>query len=432
MRAKAVVLGLTAVLVLGTSLHAWSANAPKVGDICKKIGHTKTYKEKKFTCIKLGKKLVWTKGVAVNSAKEQATPATNKSPSPSPSPEPKVIPSPIGSPSPVSTPGPSVIPTSSPTPSPTVTPKTFEDLYENRKGISYAAWTRSSEIISVSKAKVGTLEIHTGPNTKPYFDDYLTAVSLVSRLFPNRLEPSKTLIIRYNFKDLEWAEKLTKEKLTAEEYSQLQSAEENRLVGSNCDTKTQDCRGAKQQTTPTSRVSVILQGIENALDVYDPTAEVRSRSGMLEAHEYFHALQRIPIMDKTRVWPHAWFREGSANWVQNIVINNKDFDKYREYIRQTCSPICLRLSEAQIIEFFETSNENYTAPKFDRWLNYSLSSHVIEALVALKGPDTLIDFYEQMGKKLTFDQAFMATYGVEWSYALPILAKTVYANLNGL
>jgi hypothetical protein len=51
-------------------------------------------------------------------------------------------------------------------------------------------------------------------------------------------------------------------------------------------------------------------------------------------------------------------------------------------------------------------------------------------LVALKGPDTLIDIYEQMGKRLSFDQAFKNTYGVEWSYALPILAKTIHANLN--
>ena len=417
--------GLVAVTVFGSISTSWSVNPPKAGSLCKKVGKTQTFKGKTFTCVKSGKKVVW-RLEATKSAAPAPTPALTSTPSPTTIP----TPTPTITPSPQSTPTPSLSPTPSPSPTPIVTPKSFADLYENRKGISFAAWRKSSDIMATSKPKVGALEIHTGPNTKPYFDDYLTAVSLVSRLFPNRLEPSKTLIIRYNFKDLEWAEKLTKEKLTAEEYSQLQSAEENRLVGSNCDTKTQDCRGAKQQTAPTSRVSVILQGIENALDVYDPTAEVRSRSGMLEAHEYFHALQRIPIMDKTRVWPHAWFREGSANWVQNIAINNKDFDKYREYIRQTCSPICLRLSEAQIIEFFETSNENYTAPKFDRWLNYSLSSHVIEALVALKGPDTLIDLYEQMGKKLTFDQAFMATYGVEWSYALPILAKTVYANLN--
>jgi hypothetical protein len=82
------------------------------------------------------------------------------------------------------------------------------------------------------------------------------------------------------------------------------------------------------------------------------------------------------------------------------------------------------------VEFLEQSKENYTPPKFDQFLNYSLSSRFIEALVALKGPDTLIGMYEEMGKKLSFDQAFKNVYGVDWSYAIPILAKTVYTNLK--
>jgi hypothetical protein len=135
-------------------------------------------------------------------------------------------------------------------------------------------------------------------------------------------------------------------------------------------------------------------------------------------------------MGKTSVWPHAWFREGSAEWVQNIAVNFNDYKTYRDFLAINCENNCSRLSEGDIVEFFESSKENYTPPKFDQFLNYNLSSLFIEALVALKGPDTLIDIYEQMGKQLTFEQAFKATYGVEWSYALPILAKTIYANLE--
>jgi len=314
---------------------------------------------------------------------------------------------------------------------PIPTPTSFENLYENRYGVSLSAWEKSSEIIKANKAKFGTLEIYTGPNTKPYFDDYPSAVGLVSRLFPSRGEPSKTIIIRFNYKDLAWAEATTRAKLNGEDYEQIQRNENNQFVTGNCDVATSDCRGARQQTGP-SGTSVIMQGVENQLQANDPTAQARFYTGMLEAHEYFHALQRIPIMGKSNVWPHAWFREGGAEWVQNVTANYNNYAKYREYLRQDCSPSCMNLSEADIREFFEKSNQESAGPKFDRWLNYSLASHAIEALVAIKGPDTLIEMYAQMSTRISFDQAFKNTYGVDWNYAIPILAKTIYANLRGL
>jgi len=427
MRREWLATGLAVVTVFGSISPSWSVNPPKAGYLCKKVGKIQTFKGKTFTCVKSGKKVIW-RLEATKSAAPAPAPVLTGSPSPTPIPTPTITPTPTPTLAP--TPSPSPTPASSPTP--LVTPKSFADLYENRKGVSFAAWKKSSDIMARSKPKVGALEIHTGPNTTPFFDDYLSAVSLVSRLFPGRLEPSKNLIIRYNYQDLAWAEKLTKEKLTPDDYANLQRNEQNQLVGSNCDAATRNCRGSKKQTETSTGLAIILQGVEKSLNPFDSTANSRFKTGMLEAHEYFHALQRIPIMGKTQIWPHAWFREGSAEWVQNMAINYNDFQKYNEFLRLDCTPICLRLTESQIIEFFETSKENYTPPKFDRWLNYSLSGHVIEALVAIKGPDTLLELYEQMGKKLSFEQAFKETYGVEWSYALPILAKTVYANLNGL
>jgi hypothetical protein len=177
--------------------------------------------------------------------------------------------------------------------------------------------------------------------------------------------------------------------------------------------------------------SVIFQGVQNSDNPNDATGKIRFYSGMLEAHEYFHALQRIPIMGKSQVWPHAWFREGSAEWVQNVAIHYQDFNSYKEYLRLDCAYECQKRSETDIVEFLQTAKENYLPPKFPQWLNYSLGAYIIEALVALKGPDTLIEMYAQMGNRITFDQAFKNTYGSEWDTAIPILAKAVYANLKG-
>jgi hypothetical protein len=235
-------------------------------------------------------------------------------------------------------------------------------------------------------------------------------------------------VIRYKYVDLEWAETTLRSKLTAEEFTQLNRNEGGKAIAGRCEVSSRNCRGAMQQTTMAG-LSLIIQGVPNEVDKSDPTSKLLFGSGMLEAHEYFHSLQRIPIMG-AEVWPHAWFREGSAEWVQNMAVNYNDYKTYQEFLAIDCAGRCARLSEADIVEFLEKSKENYTPPNLDPGLNYNLSSRFIEALVALKGPDTLINIYEQMGKQLTFEQAFKNTYGVEWSYALPILAKTIYANLK--
>ena len=383
-----IIIKICALAIAGSLLTSTSASAVvKQGSTCKKVGITSTVNGMKFTCIKSGKKLLWSKGVAVKKA----------------------------------------APT--PTAQPVVLPTSFEDLYVNRKGISLAAWQKSSEIIKSTKSKAGTLEVFTGPNTTPNFDDYPTPVNLVSRLFPSRGEPTRTIVIRFKYVDIEWADLTLKSKISAEDLSRLNNNEGGRAITGRCESATKNCNGAMQQTTA-SGVSLIIQGVPNEENKNDPTGKARFYSGMLEAHEYFHALQRIPIMGKTDVWPHAWFREGSAEWVQNMAVNYDNFNSYKLFLSSDCGYSCLRMTEPNILEFLQKSNENFTPPGYDQYLNYSLASRLIEALVAIKGPDTLIDLYEQMGTRLSFDQAFKNTYGVEWSYALPILAKTIHANLN--
>ena len=108
------VIGL--VVLFSISLFpAHSATPPKAGSVCSKQGLTKTYQGKKYTCIKSGKKLVWSKGVII------------KSPSPTPTPTP--------SPSPTPTPTPTSTPTPTPTPSPYPTPSSTKasDVRQKQK-----------------------------------------------------------------------------------------------------------------------------------------------------------------------------------------------------------------------------------------------------------------------------------------------------------
>ena len=109
---------LSSVLIAFLSLPLVPVNAAvKAGSVCKKAGITSIAASKTYTCIKSGKKLVWSKGVA-KSAKPIAA-----------------------------------------------APTSFSNLYENRDGIAYAAWKSTAESIAAGKSNVSSLKIYIGPNT---------------------------------------------------------------------------------------------------------------------------------------------------------------------------------------------------------------------------------------------------------------------------
>lgn len=88
------VLVLTlSIFLVSSSLNMASANAPRAGAACKKVGTVVISKNREFTCVKRGSKRVWSKGVAV-----KASPAPSPTPTPTPTPTPVVTPTPTPTP----------------------------------------------------------------------------------------------------------------------------------------------------------------------------------------------------------------------------------------------------------------------------------------------------------------------------------------------
>ena len=86
------------IVILGSIAANSYAAAPVTGKACPKAGATSIYKSSKFTCVKSGKKLLWSKPVAVL---------------------PKVAPTPSATPTPTATPSATPTPTATPTVKPT-------------------------------------------------------------------------------------------------------------------------------------------------------------------------------------------------------------------------------------------------------------------------------------------------------------------------
>ena len=79
------VSGLVTALLISSVSWALAAN-PEAGAKCSKLGQTQIYKNKKFTCIKSSKKLIWSKGVLVKNQEIAPKPASSAAPTLSPTP----------------------------------------------------------------------------------------------------------------------------------------------------------------------------------------------------------------------------------------------------------------------------------------------------------------------------------------------------------
>ena len=132
---KRVIILISALFVGVLVAPASSAAAPVTGKACSKLGQVQLYKSKNYTCVKSGKKLVWSKPAAVV-AKAKATP----------------------------TPTPSATPTLTPTPTPTTTtngivsaPVKGINIYTGGPGGTSASTEVSFELpVSVQAAPAGT------------------------------------------------------------------------------------------------------------------------------------------------------------------------------------------------------------------------------------------------------------------------------------
>ena len=435
-------------------IAAPSFAAVKAGAKCTKAGAFAIAGGKKFTCIKSGNKLVWNKGVAVKAApKPDLNPVLKPvAPTPSPTPTPAVTPTP----SPIATPSPTpVVPTLSMTeklwskgaygifpiqsekyPIPTQVATTWQNAYANRDGIPYQAWSAVSKNIASSPSKLGSIEILTGPNTTPNFADIKLRLELVSKALPKAKNVSKARVFAFNFKDAEWADAT---------FKQLYINESVAFKNRHKDAVTVICLKQREVCYQQAFVDSNLDGVifigmtdlgsrEQLNQIYSEYA--RAFEGVVIGHEYLHTIQRVVLGER---WfqqaynPPSWFNEGMAVFIENAAANNSTFDAFMQF-RSVESAImypdcpytyCVKIEKEQVQSFLSIYNYSSNWSTYPYAMRYQMSARIVEILVALKGPDSLIELYEYMATGKTFEQAFEHIYGISYEAAKPIITSIV-------
>ena len=423
-------------------MAAPSFAAINAGSKCTKAGAIAIAGGKKFTCIKSGNKLVWNKGVVVKKTVPVAAPTPTPTPVASPTPTPIPTPSPTP-----------VVPTLSMTeklwskgvngvfpiqnekyPIPTQIATTWQNAYANRDGIPYQAWSAVSKNIASSPSKLGSVEILIGPNTIPNFADIKLRLELVSKALPKAKNVSKARVFAFNFKDADWAD-ATFKKL----YINESAAFKNRHK----DAVTEICLKQREVCYQQAFVDSNLEGVifigmtdrgsrEQLNQIYSEYS--RAFEGVVIGHEYLHTIQRVILGER---WfqqaynPPSWFNEGMAVFMENAAANNSTFDAFMQF-RSVESAImypdcpytfCVKIEKEQVQSFLSIYNYSSNWSSYPYAMRYQMSARIIEILVALKGPDSLIEVYEYMATEKTFEQAFEHIYGISYEAAKPIITS---------
>ena len=369
---------------VGLSLSTPAFAAVKAGGACKSLKQQVVYQNNTFTCVKSGKKLMWGKGVAIEPA----------------------------------------------------APTSFDDLLANYKGIPAAAWKSTQANIASNTLPTPPLEIVLGPNTKMPYDKNVseTALKKITGIFKNFVQPPRQTSVFYNFTDLDWAKEYL---ATFKNPFRVSNSYSDQAV-EHCPSAFM-CRGAFGNYAVGT--GLIINSVALPVGVHTTRFAL---NGAIDIHEFTHTIQKAQFVaaNKTIHWvyPH-WFSEGQPQ-VAGFTGASNTLAEYKENrVRMIDAPAkgLGGYSPADISRFYVLQRSGAPEPT-TRDLVYTIGYITVEALTALKGIDSTMNLVKAVADGDSFEQAFKKIYGVEWSYAEPILAEVVskqflevrkYATNNG-
>jgi len=338
-----------ALLLVATMAQA--ATAPKAGSACKKVGQTITVNNKKYTCIKSGKKLVWNKGVAI----------------PSPTPKPSV------------------------SPAPTATIKAV--VYESElTPINLAAY---QDFVKTYKSRltseVPNIEFIVEPNMdKVLLQQIVDNINVSAKFFAKERPlnvPLKIWIAMSS--EFQWIYDNMKEVLPIQA-----------LDGGWLDMKLARAKAEPDGFMGGGAAGNTKDGVASLF--FNGSTRANWGDGFwsqVPAHEYTHVVQRYELGNSMAPML-CWVREGNANYYGWMLAGRNSQAAYRNSWLQALSriPVMAELpdyqskSAAYWADFF-VQNETKKPSECDPWINYIMGAMAFQYLGGTYGNDAIQSFY---------------------------------------
>jgi hypothetical protein len=401
--AKGLFMALIAALI---PTSAFSAQKIIPGNTCKIVNQKVIYLSKTYTCIKLGKKLVWNKGVAIVTSAPTPTPTAKANAF--------YTPKKLDLPNPI----------------------TFSNIASRVSEIPYYNYLGIQKTLLNNQSNPGAkvpMEIVNGPNLgSSYYDLLESYLVKENTLYANFRKPTKAVFYLYPFKDVEYMTDLAQKEFPTR--PDAAAAVGEIYDGKSCEEANRHDSPMKQLVFGPTPVGVLPAGV-------CPGGDWAGISGVL--HEYSHEIQQMQFWndvnhdqnDRGVKFP-CWQIEGQA--VFSGLLNK---DSLEEYLAAAASPN--RPQVGAQTHGPVTGGPVYWTPKdVEKWLidqsntvtchdsnyfalGYSLGFLTVEALAAIGGPEAPMAWLARLEADESKNQAFSEVFGITWDAAVPILSNVV-------
>ena len=383
--------------LLLTVMPATLAVTPKSGVACKKLGNSSIYQGKKFTCVKSGKKLVWSKGVLLKRNSDVAP-----------------IPAPTNSSSQILT------PTPTPTPTPT---KSEPSEYEKNLSAFESVSRKSFNLIRESwptKSEKLTIKYHFTENfPKDILDEWKLQASRSVDFYDQFIDSKQIFNVYFvTNKDQAWVEDLgfwNPENFTFFQYW------EKGLELSNCQGAMAWFLIRKGSTEPELHGGIAISSAATYKNMSPWCQHVIS-------HEMFHAVQDYWLSSKQGNRGFASrdaydlvempiFREGSADAI-STAIGQPNYERYLaafksrfgELFKGSVPLLAAIKDEDELVGYLKKAEIRSQFSEAHE-ASYFLGMTLFEYAIANYGLNKFIDLVKKQNQNIPFREAFQAVYG---------------------
>lgn len=362
---------LVAALALSIALAipAQAVTTPKSGASCRKLGQISILQNKKFTCVKSGKKLIWNSGVTI------------KSPSPTPA---------------------GFI-------APTVAPKSISDL--DPATTWYFAWKSMEETRKRNSSRTALVKILMAPNSRPDVKDVIAAgVNAGASFWSDFWSPEKPIrVLIGTEKDLDFWKANTEKSLfeaIQTSFKEFGAQANGAAAGWNLGEPSMNFTYGSAQTGAT----------------------ISANNWQTAPHEYTHIAQGVvgnPFVFNSR--NYLWMSEGQAEYT-GLFLSTNSPESYLAYRNKRLihqwsnSDQRSATSPENILTMLRPDSANQVANG-----NYSYGTAAWEAITALYGHQAVVSYFNKVRAGATNSTAFNDVFGMTADDLLtqlaPYLAK---------